>query len=88
MSRLISSMRLSEGGKVLCINYQVSELDTPNARHHPRPYSTSTRGIVEGRRVDAVVRRAAKRVGRAAVLISDGCVVMEKALGLDAITFY
>jgi hypothetical protein len=41
-----------------------------------------------GRRVDAVVRRAANRVGRAAVLISDGCVVMGSALGLDAITFY
>ena len=46
------------------------------------------RGTLQGRRVAAVVRRAAKRVGRAAVLISDGCVVMENALGLNAITFY
>lgn len=41
-----------------------------------------------GRRMDAVVRRVANRVGRAAVLISDGCVVIGSALGLDAITFY
>jgi hypothetical protein len=38
--------------------------------------------------VHAVVRRASNRVGRAAVLISDGCVVMRSALGLDASTFY
>ncbi|MDT5060468.1 MAG: hypothetical protein QOH63_927 [Acidobacteriota bacterium] len=43
---------------------------------------------MKGRRVHAVVRRAANRVGRAAVLLSDGCVVMGSALGLDAITFY
>src|SRR5215213_1928282 len=28
----------------------------PNARHHPRPYSTYMRGMLMGRRVHAVVR--------------------------------
>jgi hypothetical protein len=29
----------------------------PNARHHPRPYASSMRVAVKGRRVHAVVRR-------------------------------
>ena len=36
---------------------QVCEGEAPNARHHPRLYSSFMRGSVAGRRVHAVVRQ-------------------------------